>query len=208
LFASEISGKITFDKKLSKRTVAITPYDMRGVAVPDDPSIGHSPSEFARIAVWLESPSAPAAAPVIATLQQRNRHFEPELLVIPAGSTVLFPNLDPIFHNIFSLSRIQSFDLGYYAEGRSRSVKFPKPGIVQVYCHVHPDMHAVIVAVPTVWSAKPREDGTFAWSDLPPGKYKLQIWQSSMGIVHRIVTLTGNGNAHVDISLPKEDPGN
>jgi len=208
LRASEISGKITFDKKLSKKTVASAPYDLRGVAVPDDSSIGHSSSEFDRIAVWLESASAPVAAPLVATLQQRNRHFEPELLIIPVGSTVLFPNLDPIFHNIFSLSRTQSFDLGYYAEGRSRSVKFPKPGIIQVYCHVHPDMHAVIVVVPAVWSGKPREDGTFSWSDVPPGKYKLQIWQSSMGVLHRTVILTETGKAHVDISLPKEDPSN
>jgi plastocyanin len=205
---AEVSGKFTIQKSVTRKTVALAAYDLRGIAVPDKAPGRQDSNEFDRIAVWLESPAASPISPITATMQQQNRHFEPDLLVIPVGSTVNFPNLDPIFHNIFSLSRTQSFDLGYYAEGRSRSVKFPRTGIVQVYCHVHPNMHAVIVVNSSPWSGKPREDGTFSWTGVPPGKYTLLIWQRSLGLLHRTVVVPKIGSVHVSVSLPDEDPEN
>jgi plastocyanin len=206
-FGSGLSGKVIFDKNLTRRTVRAAVYDIRGVAVREDVMPVQTSSEFDRVAVWLESPSTVSASAIFATMRQRRERFEPELLVVPVGSTVAFPNFDAIFHNIFSLSRAQSFDLGYYAEGKSRSVKFVKPGIVQVYCHVHPDMHAVIAVVSTAWFGKPRQDGTFSWSDVPPGKYTLHIWQKSVGLFDKAVMVPPNGDAHLVISLPEEDTG-
>jgi len=110
--ASQVSGKITIEKRVTKKTVAIAVYDLRGMAVRDGVSAGQNSNEFDRIAVWLDSAVASAASPVTATVQQQNRRFEPDLLVIPVGSTVNFPNLDSIFHNVFSLLLTQSFDLG------------------------------------------------------------------------------------------------
>ncbi len=202
--ASEVSGKISIEKKALKKAVAGAVYDLRGVAVAEDASERHSSNEFEKIAVWLDSPTEAASSPVIATLEQRNKRFEPDLLVIPVGSTVNFPNLDPVFHNIFSLSRTQSFDLGYFSEGRSRSVKFPRTGIVQVYCHVHPEMHAVIIVTSTPWSGKPQHDGTFSWSGIPAGKYRLYVWQRSVGLIHRTVAVPETGDIHVNISLPDD----
>jgi plastocyanin len=200
--ASQISGKITLEKKLARKTVAGPVYDLRGVAVPDGEYQPSSSNEFEKVAVWLDGPNAPLPAPVVSTLQQRNKRFEPDLVVVPVGSTVEFPNVDPIFHNIFSLSRTESFDLGYYSEGHSRSVKFPRAGIVQVYCHVHPEMHAVIIVTSTAWAGKPRQNGTFAWPNIPPGKYRLYVWQRSTGLTHRGVSVPENGEAYVNISLP------
>ena len=201
---SGVSGKITIEKKLTKKTVPGAVYDLRGVAIPENKSEHSSSNEFERVAVWLDVPNLPSPSPVTATLQQQNKRFEPDLLVIPIGSTVDFPNLDPIFHNIFSLSRAQSFDLGYYSEGRSRTVRFPRAGIVQVYCHVHPEMHAVIIVTSTPWSGKPRQDGTFSWTNIPAGKYKLYVWQRSVGLIHRTVSVPEAGNVYLNVSLPED----
>ncbi|MGA8027219.1 MAG: hypothetical protein WB992_08730 [Bryobacteraceae bacterium] len=205
-FASEVSGRITIEKSAIRRTVPLAVYDLRGMAIPEDASGRRSADEFQRVAIWLESSAPSTAAPVNVKMQQRNRHFEPELLVIPVGSRVDFPNSDPIFHNIFSLSGTQSFDLGYYSEGRSRSVNFPRAGIVQVYCHVHPDMHGVIVVTASRWSGKPAQDGKFSWANVPAGKYRLSVWQKSVGVIHKSVVVPEAGPVHVNVALPEEDP--
>lgn len=205
--ASQVSGTISIEKHVIRKTVAAV-YDLRGMAVSDVAPAAQNANEFDRIAVWLEPAVARTTAPIIATMQQQNRLFKPDLLVLPVGSTVNFPNLDPIFHNIFSLSRTQSFDLGYYSEGRTRSIKFPRPGIVQVYCHVHPSMHAVIVVTSSPWSGKPRADGTFSWPDVPPGKYTLMVWQKLVGLVHKTIVVPATGSVHVNVPLPQEDGEN
>ena len=87
-------------------------------------------------------------------MEQQNRRFAPDLVVIPAGSSVSFPNFDPIFHNVFSLSKAKSFDLGNYSKGQTRMVTFPKPGIVAVYCHLHPNMAGTIVVTPNQWGVR------------------------------------------------------
>jgi plastocyanin len=202
--ASAVSGKITVENKLTKKNVAGAIYDLRGIAIPETQSGHGSSNEFERVAVWLEGPNLSKPSPVTVKLQQRNKRFEPDLLVIPIGSTVEFPNLDPMFHNIFSLSRTQSFDLGYYAKGRSRSVSFPRAGVVQVYCHVHPEMHAVIIVTSSPWSGKPRQDGTFSWADISPGNYKLYVWQRSVGLIHRTVSVPQTGDVFLNIALPEE----
>ena len=180
-------------------------YDLREVAVSEDSMSHDGGNAFERIAIWLESPRVITTATTAATLQQKGKHFEPDLTVIPTGSTINFPNADPVFHNIFSLSRTQSFDLGYYSGGHSRSVTFPRAGIVQVYCHLHPQMHAVIIVASTPWAGKPRPDGTFSWTNVPPGIYKLNVWQKSVGLLHKTIVVPEAGSVHSDISLPNED---
>lgn len=202
--ASDVSGKITIEKKVVRNAVAGAVYELRGMAVPDIPSDRPTSNVFEKVAVWLDSPAVIPPPPIVATLDQRNKRFEPDLLVIPIGSTVVFPNLDPIFHNIFSLSRTQSFDLGYYSEGRSRSVEFSRAGIVQVYCHVHPEMHAVIVVTSTPWSGKPQPDGVFSWTNVSPGKYRLYVWQRSVGLIHKNLVVPKTGEVHVNIALPDD----
>jgi plastocyanin len=156
-----------------------------------------------RVAVWLEG-NGLSATPVTAKMDQRGRRFDPDMLIVPVGSKVTFPNLDPIFHNIFSLSKNQPFDLGFYAEGKSREVQFTRTGIVQIYCHVHPEMYAVVVVTPNAWAARPDRDGAFSWKNVPPGKYRLEIWQRSTGLIHKAVTLHDGESAHLTLSLPDE----
>jgi plastocyanin len=202
--ASEISGRIIVQKNLDKS--AIVPiYDLRGIAVhggsPD------KPGNFKGVAVWLESSTSKPADPVTVAMRQQNRRIEPELLVVPVGSTVEFPNLDPIFHNIFSLSKARAFDLGYYTRGKSRSVTFPRSGIVQVYCHVHPNMYGAIVVTSSRWFGKPAPDGSFSWHDVPPGAYKLMAWQKFAGFFARDVVVPRAGALSITMAIP-EDPEN
>jgi plastocyanin len=205
--ALELTGKITLDRNMVKKSLTPAVYDLRGAAVPDRPAHRRDPGAFGRVAVWLEGENTNHSQPVAASMDQRGRRFEPDLLIVPAGSKISFPNLDPIFHNIFSLSRTRDFDLGYYPQGKSREVIFPKTGIVQVYCHIHPEMYGIIVVTSSKWTAQPGPDGSFSWSDIPAGKYRLMIWQRSAGLQHRSVEIPQSGRVQVEVRLPEENEG-
>src|SRR6266478_2542793 len=105
----------------------------RSFHIPPDPVNDAMAVERARVVVYVEGivPGSPRTG----TIEQRNRQFLPEILVLPIGSTVSFPNMDPIFHNVFSLSKPRTFDLGNYPKNHTRTVTFTKPGIVFVNCH-------------------------------------------------------------------------
>lgn len=135
-------------------------------------------------------------------MEQTGRRFVPDLVVIPAGSSVSFPNLDPIFHNVFSLSRAKTFDLGNYVKGDSRSVTFPKAGIVFVNCHLHPNMSAAIVVTPNAWNTIASKDGQYALRDLPPGSYTVVAWHKAAGFFRKTVTVTDSDDLKVDFFIP------
>ena len=149
-----MTGRVVITKVMTKKRVTLPAYDLRGATVNSpapERTAGGNPAvdELSRVVIYLEAPGLKPAAPTQGTLTQKNRGFEPEIVVIPVGSTVSFPNQDPIFHNVFSLSKVKQFDLGYYPAGETRTVKFDRPGIVQVYCHIHPDMSAAILVLAT-----------------------------------------------------------
>src|SRR5687768_7242761 len=124
--AAEIEGIITVKRKLTKRTVTAPASSYsRGAAVELSSSSEVDPLAYerSRVVVYLESPQLPTE-PITATIDQKNRRFDPDLLVVPVGSTVSFPNLDAIFHNVFSLSGPKSFDLGNYPRNETRTVTF------------------------------------------------------------------------------------
>ena len=160
--------------------------------------------EFGRIAIYLEGPAA-TGTPTNTKLVQQDMRFDPEILVIPVGSTVSFPNGDPIFHNVFSLSKPKQFDLGYYPVGQSRTVRFDKAGVVQVYCHLHPQMSAAILIVDSSWYTRPDEDGGFSFLKIPAGTYELVAWHKSAGFFKRRVELSETGSLKVDITIPLRD---
>lgn len=199
-YASEISGQINIQARMTRKVLAPAVYELRGNAVSNTVV----PRSVGKVAVWLEARSPSAVLPVRSTMQQRGRHLEPDLLIVPVGSTVEFPNLDPVFHNIFSLSSARAFDLGYYSEGKSRSIVFPRAGVVQVYCHIHPEMYGVVVVTPSRWSAVPSSDGAFSWPDVPAGKYRLMVWQKSAGLVSKSVNVPESGTVRVRVDLPEE----
>src|SRR5438270_11558593 len=143
--------------------------------------------------VWLEPTTgkAPKRAPMTYQMVTRGKALVPHVLAIPVGSTVEFPNDDPISHNLFSLSSNNSFDLGLYRKGAGKSQKFESPGIVNVYCNVHPNMSAVIHVMATPYFAFADANGNFSVSNVPAGKYRLVAWNEQGGQNETPVEVTG-----------------
>ena len=200
--AGDVSGHALVTKRLTKKVLSPIVYNLRGTAAraaaPDTEAI----NEFDRMVVILEGGKLPPQQPITAMLNQQGSRFDPELIVVPTGSTVQFPNSDPIFHNVFSLSKTRKFDLGYYAQGQSRTVQFVSPGVVQVYCHIHANMYAAIVVTDSPWYVKPSANGGFSFSNVPPGHYRLTAWHKIAGY-HRVdLDVPETGNVEKNISVP------
>jgi len=210
----DIEGTIVIKRKLTKRRVtpATSSYD-RGVTVElrsDQHEEDPLAFERERVVVYLEGEPPADGLPsktVTAAMEQRDRRFVPDTLWIPAGSSVSFPNLDPIFHNVFSLSKPKEFDLGNYAKDHTRTVTFPKAGIVFVNCHLHPNMAAVIVIGPNPWGARVDAAGKFLISDVPPGNYTAVAWHRSAGFFRKTVQVSENHATHLEFFIPLEATG-
>jgi len=117
--------------------------------------------------------------PMHSVLRQKNKAFEPHLLVVTKGSTVDFPNLDPWFHNVFSLFNGKKFDLGLYEAGTTRTVHFDREGVSYIFCNIHPEMSAVVVVVASPYFAIAGKNGEFSVADVPPGRYSLRVWSEN-----------------------------
>jgi plastocyanin len=130
----------------------------------------------------LSSPASPPASPAQnPRLVQKNKSFEPHILVVRAGSMVEFPNRDPFFHNVFSLFEGQRFDLGLYEAGTSRMVRFDRPGISYIFCNIHPEMSAVVITMATPLYGISNRDGQLSLGGVPYGRYMLHVWSEGMG---------------------------
>lgn len=130
--------------------------------------------------IWLEPTAGTSPLPFPAqgkyTLLQKNRTFIPHLQVIPVGAVVQFPNADPFFHNVFSLYEGKRFDLGLYEAGSSKSVTFSREGVSYIFCNIHPEMSAVVLALSTPLYAIADANDSFKLRNIPPGDYKMHIW--------------------------------
>lgn len=199
--AGDVTGQVTITKRLTPRRIALAAYERRGPSVPAEPNAAQS--EMERVVVFLEGPPS-APAPARAVLNQKGKRFDRETLAVPAGSTVTFPNLDPIFHNVFSLSKAKAFDLGYYSEGKTRDLTFEKPGVVMVYCHLHPSMSAAIMVTPNTWSVQPEADGRFELRDVPEGPWQVVAWHKSAGYFRTKVSVAADAPARVAFDIPME----
>lgn len=130
-----------------------------------------------------------------ARMDQLDRDFVPRVLTVPVGSTVTFPNRDPVFHNVFSLSETKRFDLGVFRQGESRDVVFDRPGVVQVLCNLHASMSAYIVVHQEPYATIADRGGRFLLRDLPPGRYRLLVWhERASEAVRREIDLTPGVN--------------
>jgi plastocyanin len=203
--AQAITGNIVIKRKLTKASVTpnVSVYQ-RGTAVklgkdPDQDPIAY---ERSRVVIYLEGPTSPGTASDLPQVQQLDRRFMPDMLVVPVGSTVSFPNMDPIFHNIYSLSKPKSFDLGSYDKGQTRRVTFPKPGIVDIYCHLHPNMQATVVVTPNRWFARPDRTGLYRIPDVPPGQYTLVAWHKAAGFFRKSITVENAHETTADFFIP------
>jgi plastocyanin len=144
------------------------------------------PPDAENVVVWLV-PEGGAAGPAafhqnhiapaqVPRLVQHNKTFEPHVLVVPVGSVVAFPNRDPFFHNVFSLFEGKRFDLGLYEAGTTRDVHFDKPGISYIFCNIHPEMSAVVIALDTPYYGISDSRGQVVIANVPSGKYTLRVW--------------------------------
>jgi hypothetical protein len=141
-----------------------------------DPGV-RARKDFSGVVVWLEPVSGHAPVRPLPRTQiiQKNKRFTPHILAITAGTTVDFPNYDPIFHNAFSNFEGKVFDVGLYPPRTSRSVVFDRPGIVRVFCNIHPQMSAVIAVLSTPYFAVTQADGRYEIPNVPVGEYRLQL---------------------------------
>ena len=128
-----------------------------------------------------------------ARIDQKNETFVPHVLAIAAGTTVDFPNNDLTYHNVFSLSRAKSFDLGRYAAGKSKSVRFDRAGIVRVFCEIHSHMSAFILVFAHRYFAVTDADGGYRIANVPPGSYSVFVWNESQPLESRRVTIPESG---------------
>jgi plastocyanin len=188
--------------RVDVRKVAIAPERRPGVGTLSTPGPREIP-DLRRAVVFLES--APSGAfddrePTRARMDQRNETFFPHVLAVTTGTTVDFPNNDSTYHNVFSLSKPRRFDLGRYARGKSKPVRFDRPGIVRVFCDIHSHMSAFIVVFSHPYHATTDPDGRYRIDNLPPGTYTVSAWYEGETRDSRSVTIPPQGGA-VDLDL-------
>jgi plastocyanin len=159
-------------------------------------------SEVKNVVVyWKDAPARPTT-PVHAEIRQRNENFIPRVVAVPVGSVVDFPNDDPIYHNVFSLSHAKTFNLGRYPRGQSRKVKFDTPGIVKVFCDIHSHMSATVLVFNNPWFVVPDENGRYDLTGLPPGTHQITAWHERLGETTVKVRIESGRTATVDFTLP------
>ncbi len=146
--------------------------------------------------IWLDPVKAsgvPKIVPGAYTVASRSKALLPHIVVVPLGSTVAFPNEDTITHNLFSVSKPNDFDLGFYKRGTTMTKKFDYAGIVNVYCNVHPDMSAVVHVVTTPYFTKADGQGAWKIAGVVPGTYRLNAWNEIGGSVIADIEVSQSG---------------
>ena len=160
--------------------------------------------DASNVAVWLDGVphggSARAGAKTT-RMQQSSKQFQPKLLIVEKSATVDFPNLDPIYHNVFSVSGGNRFDLGLYRSGSSKSKTFEEAGLVRVYCNIHPQMVGFVMVVDSDFAAVTGKDGAFRFDNVPPGNYVLKAWNEQGGETSQPVAVHSGTDAPLSLSL-------
>jgi plastocyanin len=199
-----VEGRVEIARALTTRRPRFRIYAEPGVGARPAVNEANERDERRNIIVYIERvPAGATSAPTErAVLRQHGERFTPHVLPVLRGSTVDFPNDDVLFHNVFSLSRAKEFDLGRYPRGASRSVTFDRPGIVQVFCHIHSDMSAVVLVLDNPYFAVPDAEGRYSIPDLQPGDYTLVAWHERIRPVAHRLHLEPGQLARVDFTIP------
>lgn len=151
---------------------------------------------------WLAGAQpAPGRKVVRPKVASRDKRFDPRISVIPVGMTVDFPNFDKIFHNVFSLSEVAKFDLGLYRNGEARSVTFQNPGLVRIYCNIHPQMAAFLMIVPSPVYGQAGQDGVIRMDGVVAGRYPVRVWDEKGGEWSGNVSIQPGQTSEVPVSL-------
>jgi plastocyanin len=201
----EAAGRVTGTVKLTLANSApssASVYERRSVA----PRPKAQP-EIKNVVIFFSDLPAVKSAPTHASIAQKDEQFTPHLVAVTSGSTVAFPNEDPFFHNVFSLSRGAAFNLGRYPSGSSRSKTFNRTGIVKVFCEIHSHMSAVIRVFDHGWFTVPDDDGTFTIDNVPPGDHTLVAWHERIGERRDRVTIRSGAPTSINFTLPVLESG-
>lgn len=198
--AGEIRGTLHMASGVADPATAPGAYpgSARALAAPHHPPRGLVTDAV----IWVETlPAGTDVDPAgpVPRLAQKDQAFVPRVLPIAVGTAVDFPNMDPIYHNVFSLSPVRRFDLGKYPRGQSRRVVFEKPGRVNVYCDIHSDMEAFVLVLPHHAFTQPDAAGEFALAHLPAGHYVLRMWHPDRPGLRREVDVPAQGAVHLDL---------
>jgi len=213
-----IEGTVVISASLTARRPQFRPYADPGAgSLPPAPPKNPIAAEVKNVIVYLETDSAKrllVAQPEgrsRASMAQRDERFVPHILPVLQGSTVDFPNEDDVYHNVFSLSSAagpnRGFDLGRYPKGTSRSVTFSKPGIVQVFCHIHSDMTATVYVLSNPFFASPSEDHRYVIEDVPEGDYTIVGWHERIVPITKRVHVTAGQATVIDFNIPLPQGG-
>jgi len=170
---------------------------------------GISVSDAGPIVAFLEPLSvaaSPRAPRGVAVLRQKDARFVPSFMVVSAGQRVEMPNEDAIFHNVFSYSKPNEFDLGLYAPKASRSVRLRHPGVVRIYCSIHESMNAIVLVTPTPDFARVKASGKFEIRDVRPGRYRLHVWSEKLPEQTRSINVAAGATVRVKVEIGGAGP--
>ena len=192
-----VVGTVTLTMAASGKSAARA-YDSRSVGPRAKPL-----PESRNVIIFVDDIAAPTDLAVTkATIVQKDEQFVPHVVAITRGSSVTFPNDDPFFHNVFSLSRGASFNLGRYPSGSTRSRSFSRPGLVKVFCELHSHMSAVIRVFDHPWFTIPDDHGRFSLDGIPAGEHTLVAWHERIGEQRDRVTIRPGQVTEVSFTLP------
>ena len=203
--SGQSTGRVTGSVKLTLANSApssASAYERRSVGPRPKPL-----PEIRSVVIFFADIPASKPARRTASIAQKDEQFVPHVVAVTTGSAVAFPNNDPFFHNVFSLSRGASFNLGRYPSGASRSATFSRPGIVKVFCEIHSHMSAVVRVFDHDFFTIPGDDGQFSIDDVPPGEHTLVAWHERIGERRDKVTIRAGAATTINFTLPVLEAG-
>jgi plastocyanin len=201
---SEASPEAASDKQVKKSTAALAAADRRPGSIEGKVTV--SGGSIEDVYVYVENVKTPLTHHKVVEIKQEGRQFNPRVAVVQMGTSLMFPNMDAVYHNVFSNSPRNSFDLGTYQAGeKARSVTVTGPGVVEIFCNIHQKMSAKVLVVPSVLYAKVRPDGTFRIENVPPGVRRLVAWSPETKAESQRVAVNGP-TTEVSFTLAHEDP--
>jgi plastocyanin len=195
--SASVRGRVEIGIPITARRPSAA-YATRPVSLPVLAPV----SELRHVVVFLKNAPALGTEPTVVEIRQKDENFIPRVVAVPVGSEVQFPNDDPIYHNVFSLSRVKTFNLGRFPRGESKSVRVTKPGVVKVFCEIHSHMTATIMVFNHPWFAMVGEDGRFELANVPPGPREITAWHERLGDRTVPVRVESGRATEADFVLP------
>ncbi len=200
-----IEGEVIVSTTLTTRRPRFRIYSEPG---PGARPPARESAEIRNVVLYVRNAAPPPGfSPARAAIAQQDEQFAPHIVPVVRGAAVDFPNADDVFHNVFSLSSAKSFDLGRYPVGSSRSIVFDQSGSVQLFCHIHSDMSAVVLVLDNPYFAVPAPSGHYVIADVPPGDYQVMGWHERIKPLMRTVHVVAGETTRLDFNIPLPQGG-